>query len=81
MAVNVFFGSSASLDIKPKFVFGLNSNVSGNCLYWKNDVIVYPAMSVIVIYNMKNNTQRFLYLTKGLQKVITAMDLNTIEYV
>ncbi|CAI6352734.1 unnamed protein product [Macrosiphum euphorbiae] len=77
MTANVFFGSSPSLEIEPKFVFGLNSNVPGNCLYWKNDVIVYPAMSVIVIYNLKNNTQRFINLTEGPRNAITAMALNT----
>jgi len=81
MTANMFFGSSATLEIEPKFVFGMNKISSGNCLYWKNDVVVYPAMSVIVIYNMKENTQRFINLPEGPRKVITAMDLNRSKYV
>ncbi|XP_060845459.1 cilia- and flagella-associated protein 57-like [Rhopalosiphum padi] len=81
MTANLFFGSSATLEIEPKFVFGMTNNVVGNCLYWKNDVIVYPAMSVIVIYNTKNNTQRFINLPEGPRKVITAMDLNSSNHV
>ncbi|CAH1732965.1 unnamed protein product [Aphis gossypii] len=81
MTANMFFGSSATLEIEPKFVFGINKIPSGNCLYWKNDVVVYPAMSVIVIYNMKENTQRFINLPEGPRKVITAMDLNRSNHV
>ncbi|XP_025200516.1 LOW QUALITY PROTEIN: cilia- and flagella-associated protein 57-like [Melanaphis sacchari] len=81
MDASVFFGSSPTLDLEPKFVFGITNNVPGNCLYWKNDVIVYPAMSVIVIYNTKDNTQKFIYLTEGSRRVITAMDLNTNNHV
>jgi len=81
MAVNVVFGSKPTVDIEPKFVFGLTNNVSGNCLYWKNDLIVFPAMSVIVIYDVKNNHQKFIKLAGRPQRVITAMDLNAIKYV
>lgn len=66
-------------NLHPKFLFGLTTNVTDNCLYWNDNVIVYPASGNIVIYDLKNSSQRFIKLPEY-GCVITAMDINVIKY-
>lgn len=67
-----------SLDLAPKFMFGLTTGVSGNCLFWNDNVIVYPVACVIVIHDIKKHTQKYIKFG-GTRKIITAMDLNSIK--
>lgn len=68
-----------SLDVEPKFIFGLTNNVSGNCLFLNDNEIVYPASGLIVVYNVTNHSQKFIKLLDP-RRIVTAMDLNTTKY-
>jgi hypothetical protein len=67
-------------NIKPKFVFGLVTGISGNCLYLNDHVIVYPAAGVVVVHDLDAHSQRFVY-PKDPRRTITAMDLSPMRYV
>lgn len=66
-------------NLKPKHLFGLTTNVTDNCLYWNDNVIVYPASGNIVIYNLKTCSQKFIKLMES-RSVVTAMDIDVIKY-
>lgn len=66
--------------LKPKFFFGLTTQVNGNCLFINENEIIYPASGVLVIYNIIHHKQKYIHLTEP-QKVITAMALCINKYV
>lgn len=65
--------------LKPKFFFGLTTQVNGNCLFLTENDIVYPASGVLVIYNISHHRQKYIQLDEP-QKVITAMALCINKY-
>lgn len=68
------------VELHPKFILGLTTGVVGNCLFLTDDVVVYPVSGVIVIYDTKTHTQKFIRFTEQPSKTtITAMDLNPIK--
>ncbi|VVC30821.1 WD40/YVTN repeat-like-containing domain,WD40-repeat-containing domain [Cinara cedri] len=70
------------IELQPKFMVGLTTGVEGNCLFLSDDVVVYPVSGVIVIYDTKNRSQKFIQFTEQPAKTtITAMDLNPINLV
>jgi len=66
--------------LKPKFFFGLTTQVNGNCLFLNENEIVYPASGVLVVYNTAHHKQKYIHLAEP-QKVITAMALCINKYV
>jgi len=67
-------------NVRAKFVFGLTTGVSGNCLYMNDHTIVYPVAGVVVVYDMEIHSQKFIKL-KAPRRIITAMDLNATRHV
>lgn len=65
--------------LKPKFFFGLTTQVNGNCLFLNENEIIYPASGVLIIYDFVHHRQKYIHLSEP-QKVITAMALCIKKY-
>lgn len=65
--------------LKPKFFFGLTTQVNGNCLFLSENEIVYPASGVLVIHDINHHKQKYIQLAEP-QKIITAMALCINKY-
>lgn len=65
--------------LKPKFFFGLTTQVNGNCIFLNENEIIYPASGVLVIYDTVNHRQKYIHLAEP-QKIITAMALCINKY-
>ncbi|CRL06256.1 CLUMA_CG019108, isoform A [Clunio marinus] len=51
---------SEIVEIFPKHVFGLRTNVKGNVQFTSDQIIIYPAAGVLVVEDFVANTQRYL---------------------
>ena len=49
--------------LKPKFFFGLTTQVNGNCLFLNENEIIYPAAGVLVIHDISNHKQNYIHLS------------------
>lgn len=66
--------------LKPKFFFGLTTQINDNCLFINEDEIIYPASGVLVIYDTSRHQQKYIHLAEP-QKIITAIGLCINKYV
>ena len=55
----------AAAVVVPSFCFGLKGDVRDNISYLDEQTVVYPAGSMLVIYNIDQKTQRFIPGTDG----------------
>ncbi|VVC42397.1 WD40/YVTN repeat-like-containing domain,WD40-repeat-containing domain [Cinara cedri] len=67
--------SSGVRSLEPQYYFGLTVGSGNNCFFLNDEKIVYRAAGVIVVHDLLNHSQQYVYLTDS-QKTITTMDLN-----
>lgn len=51
--------------IEPYQVFGLNQNVVNNCCFVDDNTVVYPAGTLLVVYNCETKEQKFIAGLEG----------------
>jgi hypothetical protein len=51
--------------VEPKYAFGLKADVSDNVCYLDEQNVVYPSGGTVVIYNIDQQSQRFIQGTEG----------------
>lgn len=57
--------SSHRIQIQPKFVYGLRSDIKGNIHFLDNQDVIYPVAGVIAIHDFKAHKQTFLRLAEN----------------
>ena len=67
--------SNLSVNMQPRFFFGLKGDVANNVIYLDDNVICYPCGHNVIIYYLTEKMQRFIPGIEGSQG-ITALALS-----
>jgi hypothetical protein len=67
---------SPAANVQPKFLFGVDGNVTNNLHFLDHNTVIYPCGHNIVIYRTDEKSQRFIPGLEG-SEGITAMALSS----
>ena len=68
--------SLQSINIQPKNVFGLRSDVKGNINFTAKQEVIYPVAGVLSVHNYNTNKQKFLRFAENSVPTIITMSGN-----
>ena len=67
--------SEVPAEIRPKILFGIKTDLRGNCHFLEDDIIFFPSGAVFVVHELETQEQRFIYLPKS-QSIVTSITIS-----